>query len=52
MLKPTKIFGELRNAGIWTSYLIFQITKNKGVDQTARMRRLVRAFVDCNQQKS
>ena len=35
--------GELR--GTWPSYFTFQISNNKGADQTARMRRLVRAFV-------
>ena len=39
MLKPTKN-GELID--IWPS---FQIANNKGADQTARMRRLVCAFV-------
>ena len=37
MLKPTKTFGELS--------VTLQIANNKSVDQTARMRRLVCAFV-------
>ena len=31
-------------------YFTFQIAKNKGADQTARVRRLVCAFVFCKQQ--
>ena len=46
MLKPTKN-GELR----YYMYHTFQIANNKGADQTARMRRLVCAFV-VRQQKS
>ena len=40
--------GELR--GIWPSYLSFKIANNKGADQTARMCRLVCAFVVRKQQ--
>ena len=47
-LKPTKQNGELRH--IWPSYFTFRIANNKGADQTARMRRLVCAFVVCKQQ--
>ena len=42
MLKPTK----MENYG----YFTFQIGSNKGADQTARMRRLVCAFVARKQQ--
>ena len=48
MLKPTKIFGELRD--IRPSYFTLNIANNKGADQTARTRRLVCAFVVCKQQ--
>ena len=48
MLKPTKIFGELRD--IRPSYFTLNKANNKGADQTARMRRLVCAFVVCKQQ--
>ena len=50
MLKPTKIFGELRD--IWPCYFTFQIANDKGADQTARMRRLICAFVIRNKEKS
>ena len=50
MLKPTKLFGELRD--ILPCYLTFQIANDKGADQTARMRRLICAFVVRNQEKS
>ena len=45
-----KIFWELRD--IWPCYFTFQIANDKGTDLTARMRRLLCAFVVCNQEKS
>ena len=50
MLKPTKIFGELRD--ILPCYFTFQLGNDKGTGQTARMRRLVCAFDVRNQEKS
>ena len=50
MLKPTKIFGELRY--ILPCNFTFQIATDKGTNQTARMRRLICAFVVRNQEKS
>ena len=50
MLKPTKIFGELRD--IWPCYFTFQIGNDKSADQTGRMCRLICAFVVRNQEKS
>ena len=50
MLKPTKLFGELRD--ILPCYFTFQIANDKGADQTARMRRLICAFVVRYQEKS
>ena len=44
MVKPTKILGEF-------SHFTFQIANNRGADKTARMRRLVCAFV-AGKQKS
>ena len=43
-----KLFRELGD--IWPCFFTFQIVNNKGADQTARMRRLVCAFVVCKQQ--
>ena len=43
-----KLFWELGD--IWPSYFFFQIANNKGAEQTARMHRLVCAFVVCKQQ--
>ena len=37
---------------IWPCYFTFQIANDKGADQTARMRRLICAFVVRNQEKS
>ena len=48
MLKPTKIFGKLRD--ILPCYFILQIANDKVADQTARMRRLVCTFVVRNQE--
>ena len=50
MLKPTKIFGELRD--IRPCYFTFQIANDKGADQPARVRRLICVFVVRNQEKS
>ena len=50
LLKPTKIFGELRD--IRPCYFTFQIANDKGAEKTAQMRRLVCAFVLRNQEKS
>ena len=50
MLKPTKIFEELRD--IWPCYFTLQIAKDKHADQTARMHRLICAFLVRNQEKS
>ena len=50
MLKPTKIFGELRD--IWPCYFTLQIANDKCPDKTVRMQRLVCAFVARNQEKS
>ena len=50
MLKPTKIFGELRDN--CPCYFTFQIANDKGAEQNARMRRLMSAFVVRNQKKS
>ena len=50
MLNPDKIFRELID--IWPCYSTFQIANDKGADQTARMRRLICAFVVRNQEKS
>ena len=51
MLKPTKIFGELRDM-LTLCRFTFQIANDKGADQTARMRRLICTFVVPNQEKS
>ena len=45
MLKPTKVKRRIKSYLAYSSYITFQIANNNGADQTARMRRLVCAFV-------